>query len=68
MNLNLKSRIVLKHGTQADFAQKLDIDEALVSRVIRGRRQLDPEKQRKWARALDTDPADLFGGNHGGNE
>ena len=54
MNLKLKSQIILKYGSQSNFAQALRADETIISRVIHGRRELDkeleglpPERQRK---------------------
>jgi hypothetical protein len=52
VNLKLKSAIVLNFGTQGDFARAVGEHEEIVSRVIRGRRELDPEKKAKWARVL----------------
>jgi len=60
MNLFLKLKIIEKFGTQGDFAQTIKVDETLVSKIIRGRRTLDPEKQHIWARALDCVPEDIF--------
>lgn len=60
MNLSLKFKIFGKFNSQADFAQVVNADESLVSRVIRGRRKLDPERQLVWARALDCNPKDIF--------
>lgn len=60
MNLSLKLAILEKFPSQADFAQSIGEHESLVSRIIRGRRQLDPEKQREWAKALNSTPGELF--------
>jgi plasmid maintenance system antidote protein VapI len=60
MNLKLKAKIVEKYGTQADFAQVIDIDDTLISKIIRGRRKLDPDKQFEWAKALGCKPKDIF--------
>ena len=40
MNKILKSKIVLKFGTQEDFAQAVGESPSIVSYVIRGRRRL----------------------------
>ena len=56
----LKSKIFLRFGTQADFAQAIGMDETLVSKIIRGRRTLAPDKQIIWAQALDSTPRELF--------
>lgn len=52
MNWNLKARMVEVYGGQWRFAAALNEHEAVVSRVVRGKIQLDPERQRKWALAL----------------
>jgi hypothetical protein len=60
MNWVLKMKIFEVYGTQADFAQGIKFDETLVSRVVRGRRQLKPPIQKVWADALKCRPKDLF--------
>lgn len=55
MNRNLKAKIIEHFGSQADFAQKLQIDESLVSRVIRGRRKLPQEEVGRWCDFLKCD-------------
>ena len=60
MNLELKAEIIRRYGSQANFSTALRLDESLVSRVVRGRRTLEPEEQQKWALALGKKPADLF--------
>lgn len=60
MNLRLKARIIELFGTQSDFARAIKEDETLVSRIIRGRRSLDPDQMEKWAVALDSKPEQLF--------
>ena len=52
MNNNLKCLIILRFGTQADFAKEVDANESYVSRVVRGRTPLSPEMREKWVRAL----------------
>jgi len=52
MNLKLKAKIVEKYGTQADFADVIDMDDSLISKIIRGRRKLNTEMQFVWAKAL----------------
>lgn len=61
MNKKLKARIIEIYGTQSDFAPVINTDESLISKIIRGRRTLDAEKQVTWARALDSTPLELFG-------
>jgi hypothetical protein len=62
MNLSLKFKILEKFPSQADFAQSVGEHESLVSRIIRGRRTLDPERQREWAKALKSSVKELFNG------
>jgi hypothetical protein len=61
MNRKLKSKIVEKYGSQVRFAFENNENEALVSKVIHGWRELDPEKQYQWAKALNSTPKELFG-------
>ena len=61
MNRKLKGKIVEMFGTQADFAQAIKTDETIVSRVVRGRRTLNPEAQKKWGRALSCDLKEVLG-------
>lgn len=57
MNKKLKAKIVEKFGSQSDFAQELQVNESIVSRIVRGRRVLSPEDQVKWCKALNCDPS-----------
>jgi len=52
MNNELKSLIILKFGTQSDFAKEMEVDESYVSRVVRGRTALKPKMRDRWAQAL----------------
>ena len=61
MNKRLKAKIIEFFGTQADFAQALGIDESFVSRVIRGRRELDTANQNHWAKLLKCKSGSIFG-------
>lgn len=60
MNKKLKSKIVLNFETQADFARVIKCDETIISRIIRGRRSLPVETQKKWADCLNCKPEDIF--------
>jgi len=60
MNRFLKSKIIEQYGTQADFALALQIDETFVSRIIRGRRKLDSQEKKRWAKALHANAHRLF--------
>lgn len=62
MNRSLKAKIIELFGTQADFAQRLGIDDSVVSRVVKGRKKLSSEVEKKWARVLKCAQDDLFAG------
>lgn len=61
MNKKLKLKIIEIFGTQADFAQKIKVDESVVSRVLRGRRTLGKGDRQKWAETLKCDEKELWG-------
>ena len=65
-NMKLKGKIYGKYGTQIDFAQKHDMDETYVSKIVMGRRELPPEKQEQWAKWLDCRVEDIFEEAHSG--
>ncbi len=52
MNKILKGAIVTRFGSQFNFAHALGEHESTVSRIIRGRVQIDDTTKRKWAHAL----------------
>ena len=60
MNKRLKAMIVLKFGTQEDFAQAIGERSTVVSNVVRNRRRISPHKQLEWAMALNCQPVDIF--------
>lgn len=60
INKKLKGRIIELFGTQGDFAAEINSDESVVSRVVRRRKDLTPDEQMRWAKALKSDPGDLF--------
>jgi len=60
MNKALKLKIIEMFGTQADFAKELEVDESYVSRVIRGRRELDLPIQNRWAKLLKCKSENIF--------
>jgi transcriptional regulator with XRE-family HTH domain len=59
-NLRLKSRIILLFGTAEDFAEQIGVHPSIVSRVVRGRRKLTAESEKKWAEALKCAPDNIF--------
>lgn len=60
MNAKLKMRILEKYGSQIRFARAIEEDDTLVSKVVRGWRELDDDRQIRWAQALGTTPRELF--------
>jgi len=62
INLELKAQIVRKFKTQREFADTMELDETLVSSVVRGRRQISQKQQKRWAKALgwNGDLEELF--------
>ena len=61
MNKILKAKIVERFGTQADFSEAIKMHESDVSRIVRGRKILTLETQRKWASALGCTHQKVFG-------
>jgi hypothetical protein len=59
-NRGLKAAIILRYGSQADFAQELGVTDAIVSRIVRRRRELDEEEKRRWASLLKTEVHELW--------
>ena len=60
VNMKLKGRIIEQFRNQADFAQAIGISETVVSRVVRGRRELTDDEKHQWARMLKSKPDELF--------
>jgi transcriptional regulator with XRE-family HTH domain len=60
MDYTLKSRIVLKFGTQEDFAAAINERPEYVSQIVRGRRKISPEKKLQWADALNCSTDEIF--------
>ena len=56
MNKQIRLSILTKFDSQADFAQVLNIDESIISRVLRGRRKLSKHDVEKWIKVLKCDP------------
>jgi len=52
MNRCLKAKIIERFGSQADFSEAIGVHEAIISRVVRGRKILSPETQNLWAKTL----------------
>jgi len=60
MNRKLKAKIVERFESQANFSQVIETDESIISRVIRGRRVLSLDDQKKWGMALKCKPEEIF--------
>lgn len=57
----LKARMMERYGGQWKFAAAMGEHEAHVSRVVLGKKTLNPEEQNRWAKALGVDdPKKLF--------
>jgi len=52
MDNRIKSLIVLRFGSQTDFAKEVNNSESFVSRVVRGRAPLSEEMKKKWVKTL----------------
>ena len=58
MALNMvKIEILKKFPSQADFAAASEFSEAMVSRILKGRRRLSQEEVRKWGAVLRCKPS-----------
>ncbi len=60
MFTNLKLLIWQSRIHQNRMAQDMELDEAILSRIINGYREPTPEQRRKIARYLDADEDWLF--------
>jgi hypothetical protein len=60
MNKRLKAQIILRFGSQADFAQVVGDSQTIISEVIRNRRRLSDTKAVEWALALGCHPDEIF--------
>jgi hypothetical protein len=60
MNKRLKLRIIELFDSQTNFAEHIKADDALVSRVLRGRRNRNANGKVKWAKLLQCRPEEIF--------
>jgi plasmid maintenance system antidote protein VapI len=60
MNQKLKAKIIENYGSQFRFAHALGTHETEISAVVRGRKTLEPDKLREWARLLNCNVEDVF--------
>ena len=59
-NWNLKKRIVEMYQSQSSFGRIARVSDAVVSQVIRGRKELSPAEQERWALFLKCRVRDIF--------
>ena len=67
-NLPLKFKILSRFHTQADFAMEVGEHETKISQIVRGRRELSPVEQEKWADVLRCKPEEIFGTIQSGSD
>jgi len=60
MRRKLKAKIFEVDGHQWKFAHRVGVHEAYVSHIINRRRELSPQKQAQWAKALGVKPEEIF--------
>jgi len=60
MNIPLKIKIMEHYKTQTGFAVAQRLSDSFVSRVVRGKRELTPDEQHQWSKALKCKPSDIF--------
>jgi len=60
MNLKLKAMIILRFGTQEDFAAAVNERSSLVSLVVRGRRLISDQRKLRWSEVLGCTPNEIF--------
>ena len=60
MNKPLRLKIIQHFENQANFSSVINVDESIVSRVIRGRRELSEKDKHLWAKVLNTKPEEIF--------
>ena len=60
MYTELKTKILQEYEAQWRFAKVANINESSLSRIIRRELPVSIEKQREWAKLLNTRPEELF--------
>ena len=60
MNSALRTKIREKFRTQDEFAKALNVNRAIVSLVIAGKKELTPEEQYRWALKLRCKRDEIF--------
>ena len=59
-NYPLKARIIERYGSQSNFAFATRTDEAIISKIVRGRRKPTEAQRVTWAGLLGADVDTLF--------
>lgn len=57
---NLKKQSQKKFGSQSDAARVLQVNESILSKVIRERKQLSGQEQKRWASIFECTAEELF--------
>ncbi len=60
INIRLRLKIIEYFGNQSIFAKKLNIQDSVVSLVVRGRYNLTVDEQLSWAKELDCKKENIF--------
>jgi plasmid maintenance system antidote protein VapI len=60
MNRKLKAKIIENFGTQSDFSEAIQIDESIISKIVRNRRELPTEQKKVWAEKLNCMIEEIF--------
>ncbi len=60
MNRKLKAKIIERYGSQAEFSYDLRTHAAVISRIVRGRREISLEQKELWASKLDCKQEEIF--------
>lgn len=58
-NIELKSLIIRKFGTQGKFAEALGVTEVTVNNKLNGKSQLKLDEIDQWAKLLDVPVEDI---------
>lgn len=60
LNFDLKLKILQEFHSQSDFALFLKANESIISKVVRGRREISDSEKRRWAKALKCTVGEVF--------
>ena len=55
----LRGRIVEICGTQAKFAEKIEMSEQMITAKLAGRSSFSQDNIMTWCKALEIDPSDI---------